>query len=564
MPAQPAADSENSTPMSAPGASNALPQEQRRRRMLTLAAPALVLLSIVLSYLRFHEYSLLMPESLVLVGAAVLIGALVGAAILVRPGTLGPALTATVLCVYLFYQKPLTDRVTTFAERLAETFGDIGLMLSAIGLAIFFSIWIASALLGRHLQLIVGAMFGTIVASTLLLPTTRGGEPVESGTLSVALKDLPPVIHVILDEHIGLAGLPPDIPGSAEAEDAIRAAYRDFALFPRAYSRFAETTFSLASLMNGDRGEDAGDLVRGDPTNFAMERSAWFEELRHEGYAIKAYQTSWFDLCGDDGRVDACYTYPLFSPNAVQRTALPFSERLGVLGRKLVFSWRGPQMGPLAATEALDRFRADIANAPRGAAWILHLALPHFGYLYNADCSLAATAQWERENWGEDDVYTAAERRELYRQYLAQVICTAARMENLFAHLRAIGVYDEATIIVHGDHGSRIGERPFIHAAPAALTDQDLLDHYATLLAIKAPGFEPGIRDEPTVVQKIFADAFLDGRHGFAGDDVLVRTSEDYLFSARTLSFGDIIADGPAAGLRRMADQSGEAFAQPN
>jgi hypothetical protein len=536
----------------------AVPEPKNLRNIAaTIAAPALVLLAIGLSYLRFHEYGLLHPESLILIAGLAAAGAAVGALALLRPETLGPALMATTLCVYLFYQRAVTDLATRVTDAISATV-DVGVALSIIGLAVFFSIWALAVLLRRRLPIVMVAAFGTMVVSTLVLPTSRGGEAVESGALPGKLNDLPPIVHVVLDEHIGLAGLPSDVPESSEAEAAIRDAYRDFALFPRAYSRFAETTFSLSSLMNGDLGEDAADLVHGDPTNFSMKRSAWFEELRAKGYAIKAYQTSWFDICGEDGRVDACYTYPLFSPNAVQRTFLPTSEKLALLARKLVFSWRGPQMGPLAATEALERFSTDIANAPRGVAWFVHLALPHFGYLYNSDCSLATTTQWERENWGEDDFFTPEERRELYRMYLAQVVCTASRMEELFAHLRALSVYDEATIIVHGDHGSRIGERPFIHAAPAALTDQDLLDHYATLLAVKAPGFEPGIRDEPTVVQKIFADAFLDGRHGFDGDNVLVRTSEDYLFSARTLSFGDIIAEGPAAGLRRLASHPAE------
>jgi len=475
----------------------------------------------------------------------------------VRLETLGPALMAITLCVYLFYQRAVTDSAIRVTDALSETV-DVGVALSVIGLVIFFSIWTLAVLLRRHLSLIVFAAFGTMVLSTLALPTSRGGEPVESGALPSALKDLPPIIHVVLDEHIGLAGLPNDVPASSEAEAAILDAYRDFALFPRAYSRFAETTFSLSSLMNGDLGENAADLVAGDPTDFSMKQSAWFDTLRSKGYAIKAYQTSWFDICGEDGRVDACYTYPLFSPNAVQRTSLPTSEKLGLLSRKLVFSWRGPQMGPLAATEALERFSADIENSPRGVAWFVHLALPHFGYLYNSDCSLAPTAQWERENWGEDDFFTPEERRDLYRLYLAQVVCTATRMDELFAHLRAIGVYDEATIIVHGDHGSRIGERPFIHAAPHALSEQDLLDHYTTLLAIKAPGFAPGVRDEPAVVQAFFADTFLDGSHGFSGTDVLVRTSENYTFARRSLPFPDVIAGGPAAGLRRLASHPAE------
>jgi hypothetical protein len=85
------------------------------------------------------------------------------------------------------------------------------------------------------------AVFGTIVATTIALPTTTGGEAKETGTLPAHLNGLPPLVHIVLDEHIGLAGLPPDIEGSDAAAEALQATFADFALYRRAYSRFAET-----------------------------------------------------------------------------------------------------------------------------------------------------------------------------------------------------------------------------------------------------------------------------------------------------------------------------------
>jgi hypothetical protein len=198
--------------------------------------------------------------------------------------------------------------------------------------------------------------------------------------------------------------------------------------------------------------------------------------------------------------------------------------RLRVLFRNVV-SARGYQTGPLAATEALERFKADIAAAPRGVAYIVHLLLPHHDYLYGADCTLADPLRWPREKWGSDDHYTSAERGSLYKRYLDQLVCAEKRMADLFAHLKTIDVYDEATIVVHGDHGSRIGEQTYLAESAEMLTEQDLLDHYATHLAIKTPGRAPGLVEEPVALQRVFAETFLDGSasSGPGPADIFVR-----------------------------------------
>jgi hypothetical protein len=256
-------------------------------------------------------------------------------------------------------------------------------------------------------------------------------------------------------------------------------------------------------------------------------------------------------MCG--GGADSCYTYPLFSPNPVQRAPLSAPARLRALAEKLVFGKPALQLGPLASTEALARFQADLAEAPRGVAYVVHLLLPHYGYLYNSDCSLADPSQWQRDEWGEDGRYAAAERAGLYRLYLAQTECATARMAGVLAQLRELGVYDEATIIIHGDHGSRLGEHPYVLDAPDVLTEKDLLDHYATLLAIKAPGVTPGLREQPAVLQRVFADAFLGGG-GDPGRSVFVRIGEGDEFAARAFVWpsGERTAGARTAAARQI------------
>ncbi len=133
-------------------------------------------------------------------------------------------------------------------------------------------------------------------------------------------------------------------------------------------------------------------------------------------------------------------------------------------------------------------------------------------------------------------------------------------MQSLFAELKSLGIYDEATIIVHGDHGSRIGERPYISAMPESLTEQDMIDHYATLLAIKAPGIAPGLRETPQALQRVFADTFLGGARPTSpkpGEVFLRRDDADH-FNTLKLTFPDAPVPVALAPVQQSSDKTAE------
>jgi hypothetical protein len=498
--------------------------------LAALAAPALVLLAIVVQFLKYHEYGLLYPESLILMGGALAAGALLGALARLRPATLEPILIAVAIGAFALHQDQVWSWLKAAKEGipLPDLYGAALVLVGG-----FVGLSLVCWALRTHLKNIVVAVFGTIVLTTLALPTATGGEPVESGAPpAVVDATLPPVIHVILDEHIGLAAVPSEIEGSVAAGEAVRSVYRDFAIYDRAYSRFAETAYSLASLMNGGAEGNAAELLEQQPAGWTLLQNGWFEELARRGYAIRVYQSAWLDMCAN-ASVASCYTYPLFSPNAIQRSSLSTSARLGVLTTKLLMSETLPQLSPLASVEAMARFQADLAEAPHGVAYVVHLLLPHSGYLYRKDCSLADPAEWRSGPTGEDHQYSPAERAGLYRLYLAQLACAAGRVETILDQLRRLGVYDEATVIVHGDHGSRIGERPHLHTPVQQLTGRDILDHYATLFAVKAPDIAPGARGEPAELQDVFGATFLGRKAQEATGEVLVRTGRDTFVDAK-------------------------------
>jgi hypothetical protein len=209
-----------------------------------------------------------------------------------------------------------------------------------------------------------------------------------------------------------------------------------------------------------------------------------------------------------------------------------------VLSQKLLNKSAVPQLSPMASSEALDRMESDIRRAPRGVAYVVHLLLPHFGYMYTGDCLLANPADWDTLFPLDGElINTPAQRAARYRLYLNQLVCTESRLAALFEELKQLGVYDSATIIVHGDHGSRLAERPFRFLPAEALSDRDVVDHFSTLLAVKMPGLQPGLYEAPVALQSFFAEHVL-GRHASPDlGEVFVRIGEAHDFARRKMAW---------------------------
>src|SRR5207245_3601634 len=63
---------------------------------------------------------------------------------------------------------------------------------------------------------------------------------------------LPAIVHIILDEHIGLDGLAPDNPRTPAVRQALDQFYlgNGFRVFGRAHSDYAFTTRSIPEILN--------------------------------------------------------------------------------------------------------------------------------------------------------------------------------------------------------------------------------------------------------------------------------------------------------------------------
>jgi arylsulfatase A-like enzyme len=134
--------------------------------------------------------------------------------------------------------------------------------------------------------------------------------------------------------------------------------------------------------------------------------------------------------------------------------------------------------------------------------------IPHGPYAYDRECRLRLDVNswlsnrppFRREN-------SESEWQLSYAAYFEQLRCMQAKLQQLFDGLRAAGRFDDATIIVHGDHGSRIHRVAARAENLDRLEPRDYLDGFATLFAAKAPAMEAGYDEESAPVSRLLARA---------------------------------------------------------
>ncbi len=159
--------------------------------------------------------------------------------------------------------------------------------------------------------------------------------------------------------------------------------------------------------------------------------------------------------------------------------------------------WDG-WIGPPIAFPALDALNRDLAAAKPGDMFFAHLLLPHHPYTVDASCNIKRPifTSWRESHTHfliKSHAVTADERKERYTHYIPQVRCAMHRLTELFSTLKKAGHYDDAIIIIQGDHGSRLYRNEPIKENIPVLTDADFSDSFSSLFAVKMPGVTPGI-----------------------------------------------------------------------
>ena len=395
-------------------------------------------------------------------------------------------------------------------------------------------------LLRNHVASIVAVSSAVLLVSTLVIPVTdsraiqQNGKGAESAAQAPERRaELPVLLHLILDEHIGVDGIPLEIDGAATAAENLRAFYlqRGFRLYADAYSEYFDTELSVPRVLNFSSDDtQKAHLLEGTGEPYVLKESAYLSRLVAMGYRLKVYQSDYLDLCRlPDITYSSCTTYSGHKIGALRNIKLSAFMRARFIadsflsgsyyfrrfraayertfGPVPIVAWRGGEsrVAPISALPVFDQLQADLRAARPGTAFLAHLLLPHQPFLFTPTCE-------PRENiddWlGSLPAVPDAERAKRYRYYFLQMSCTQHLLDRLFDAMKDADVWNNAVIIVHGDHGSRIVRHIPVPDNAAKMTIADFRDAFSTLFALRAPGIAPGEVSGHQPLQTLLGEAF--------------------------------------------------------
>jgi hypothetical protein len=324
------------------------------------------------------------------------------------------------------------------------------------------------------------------------------------------------VLWLVLDEHIGLDGFPHS-PACASARDHLQhvLARYNFTVFPKAYSNYAATLDSLPSILNDRLLERDGELAPREGTgqlqHYEMPANRLFAEFQSKGYRVSGYQHGAMRFCATSDNV-RCREY-FDDLGVLHRVPGSWTERfrwlvgnyqssdpwLYKLKGYFPFRFALRLTGPLALTAIWPNGLAqEVLGEPRKTLFFAHLLTPHSPYLYRPDGSIRPLEEWSSQR--PDRRVDRQEYEKIYCRYCEQTDFLAGQLDRLLSDLDRGGALRGMTVVLHGDHGSRIrlqsGTSAHVEGRFAlGLYDydgqpeaRDLQDRFSALLAVKPAG----------------------------------------------------------------------------
>jgi hypothetical protein len=458
--------------------------------------------------LYFFRYPLASPEAL-----AVVLGlALAGAAIAAVGSRLGRYLSAVVFAGLLLVFLDLQFDVGR-PEVLA------GIAAACLG----------GSLLLRHRRatltsLALGAFYLASVPfrspnDGIVRSAVTGSGPVSSG----------PVIHIILDEHLGIGGfrgIGDTLTASFLTDFYLR---RGFDVYPGAYSRFNVTRESITSVLSLGEVEESALLspTREDGSPAPLLVNPYFARLAAEGRRIDVYQSANLDYCRPVP-IATCVKMPPVSIANITSLRIPWRRKARwVLGHHVASSSRlrylhpwlqSLESKPLFGARALELFRSEedelVGRKNRADVLFAHVLMPHHPNELDDACVAYLERKFAPSRFEPvpDSLHTKEAR------YRAQVRCVHKVLGRFFDRVDEVFGPGQAVIIVHGDHGSRGIYRcePNIYCRPPAATATnvqsfrpvDFAGEFSTLLAVRGPGSRGTVHQAATPLQD-FLWAFI-------------------------------------------------------
>jgi hypothetical protein len=388
-----------------------------------------------------------------------------------------------------------------------------------------YTFWKRSSLLGPM------AMFGMIVLITTLLGiqgrTSWMRTEQSVGTPPIhAVSPPPAVLHIMLDEHQGLEGLSLMSEDGHSARRELELAYLDagFAVFGRAYSQHMHTVNSIPQVLNYDRRPARAATTHGVDVGPSEHLNA----MLSKGYRLNIFQSDFAEICSDV-RYWRCTTYDSFSlrptlmmpMSAMERAELILSKFLMLTDLSIAvnFMWnvvavKAQQQGiqlngfrlsnesltsTIATFAALPELGSQLSRAQPGDAFVVHLLAPHYPYVVSRDCTAAP-----RDGWDYRNAKSSLEKRQ--HLYLEQVRCVTRKTLELVDRFRSSPAGKDGSVVIHGDHGSRITRIDPQASSVGKYSDADMIAAFSTIFAVQTPAGAGTIVEDPQPVAALFEE----------------------------------------------------------
>ena len=459
-------------------------------------------------------------------------------------------------------------------DTLVMPFGD-GMSAKIIWLMVstfiaFSIIYMGLWLLRENLPIILVTVFGAIFVSTVAIhaSTDRKNQNITFAPSKGGSENLPPVIHIILDEMIGAEGIDRDIPGGEETYQIVRNFHTrfNFRLYGKAFSRHFWSHKSIPNMLN----YDYTDKTYNTTLKYIPEGEwEFFNDMQDRGYDVNVYQTSHINFCAG-GNIVECKTLNSFNPASIyisspkKDNSLPlptnaiilslFMQKMqgsffSTLGHRLNKLTLGHQLIKLMGIEAyfakrydvqsfdlwFDEFSNQLTQTRGGEVFLSHLLTPHAPIILYKNCG-TKSIPWQNPYYLKEEKKLKGEafqktRSSHHQAYYVQVACVYKKLTEFMEKIEKLEPFSNATIVINGDHGSRISSGQYWEN----LSSRDFVDNYSALFSIRSPEVKPGYDLRSVSIQRLFSEVF-NNRHNEVPKSEIDTVIADSMEKGRVMS----------------------------
>ncbi len=428
-------------------------------------------------------------------------------------------------------------------------------------LLVFFIALVLNVFLENHIRTILSIMLVVFIFSTLVFPIKHQMSSYTEHHFPVKQprnNDLPPVIHLMLDEHAGIDGIPTNIAQGKELQTELESVYNKngFHIYGAAYSHYVQTFNSVSNLINFSNKPESHYYFK---HNSRLTQNTYFKLMAQKGYRIRVYQFNrLIDYCEPDQYpIESCFDYPAANLNSIKGLGFSTKDKfLFILKSYLLWShvyamfqtsyqyylaptlsyfgvdipswgWYQARTSAILIPVIFQQIAHDVKQHPYGTFFYAHILGPHNPYVYDANCQLIKNPRSWEINISADPVMNTAETRiERYTLYENQVRCVTKQVQMLLADLKQAGIYKKTIIIVNGDHGSRITENLPVEKLKKQFSLQSYRDCFNAFFAVKMPGIAASTSFETKSIQQLLAKVV----NKITGSKISIKATNPYVY----------------------------------